>query len=94
LHREHFVHVRDLIDAKQQRVEHRERHRDQAQPKRDRGHDGEGDERSAPERAQCVEDVPDRVVDEGAHGQKDAADRKKVHRGMSLGIARPSCHGI
>ena len=54
---EHLVHVRHRIDAKQQRVEHRERHGDQAEPERHRGHDGEGDERSALERAQSVEDV-------------------------------------
>ena len=62
---EHLVHVVHRIDAKQQRVEHRERHGDQAEPERHRGHDGEGNERCAPERAQCVEEVPDRVVDEG-----------------------------
>ena len=59
------MHVRHRVDAKEQRVEHRERDGDQAKPERHRGHDGEGDERSALERAQCVEDVPDRVVNEG-----------------------------
>ena len=39
--------------------------RDQAKPEPDRGDDGEGDERRALESAQGVEDVPDRVVDEG-----------------------------
>jgi hypothetical protein len=65
LHGEHLVHVRYRIDAKQQRVEHREGHGDQAEPERHREHDGEGDERRALERAQCIEDVADRVVDEG-----------------------------
>jgi hypothetical protein len=34
LHGEHLLHVRHRIDAKQQRVEHREGHGNQAQPKR------------------------------------------------------------
>ena len=41
LHREHLMHVRHRIDAKQQRVEHRERHGDQAEPERHRGDDCE-----------------------------------------------------
>ena len=79
-HREHFVHVRDLIDAKQQRVEQRERHGDQAQPERHRRDDGEGDERRALERAQCVEDVPNRVVDEGGAARVATLVGSERHR--------------
>jgi hypothetical protein len=88
LHREHLMHVRYGIDAKQQRVEYRERHGDQAEPQRHRGHDGEGDERSALERAQCGEDVADRVVDEGgaaeAHGQVLCSARLTPKRSRRL----------
>ena len=86
LHGEHLVHVRHRIDAKQQRVEHRERHGDQAQPERHRGHDGEGDERSAPERAQRVEDVPDRVVDEGGAARVATLVGGQRHTRRDIGV--------
>jgi hypothetical protein len=41
----HLEHVGHCIAAKEQRVQERERHGDQAEPERHHGHDGEGDEK-------------------------------------------------
>ncbi len=61
------MHVRNSIDAKQERIEDRERDGDQTQPERHRGDDGQGDERRAGAEAQGIKNVPDRVLDEIAH---------------------------
>jgi hypothetical protein len=65
VHREHFVHVGNRIDAKQQRAEYRERHGDQAQPEPDGRDDGERHDGRTLESAERIEDVANRVIDEG-----------------------------
>jgi hypothetical protein len=58
------MHVRHRIDAKQQGVEHREGHGDQAQPKRNGRDDGDCHQGSALKRAERVAEVANRIVDE------------------------------
>ena len=60
-----FLDVRDLIDAKQKRVEEREGHGNQPQPEPHRADDGQGNQRSAPQYAQRIKGVPDRVFNKG-----------------------------
>ena len=101
---EHLMHVGHRIDAKQQCVEHREHRGDQAEPERHRGDDGEGDERSALERAQRVDDVADRVVDEGGAARVatllpdliNATERPERLKARSVGgqATRPQPLGI
>ena len=64
LHGEHLMHVWHRIDSKDERVQHRERHGDQAQPKRHRRDDGHGHQGSALKGPERVEDVAQRVLDE------------------------------
>ena len=98
LHGKQLAGIPHGVDAEHEDVEEREDHRDQPQAERDRRHDREGRQRSAPERAERIEDVAHAIVHEcGAAriatlvgGQGHGAEAR-ARPGASLGRAQAVC---
>ena len=86
---EHLVHIGHGVDAEQEHVEDGEDDGDQAKPQRHRRNDRERDQRRPLDRAERIQHVANRVVDERGAALVAAFVRGQRHRTEPLQRRRP-----